>query len=56
MFLMGGALLTQPDNSVASITRLLEVSRSTLYKHIPELTDGRTGTASSHQTGLVADG
>ena len=30
-------LLTSPDNSVASIARLLGVSRSTLYKHVPEL-------------------
>ena len=34
------ALLTRPENSVASIARLLGVSRSTLYKHIPELGDG----------------
>src|SRR5664280_3906508 len=31
------ALLTRPENSVAAIARLLGVSRSTLYKHIPEL-------------------
>ncbi|MDQ1749564.1 MAG: hypothetical protein QOE71_620 [Pseudonocardiales bacterium] len=31
-------LLTRPDNTVASIARLLGVSRSTLYKHIPEIT------------------
>jgi len=30
------ALLTQPDASIASIARLLGVSRSTIYKHIPE--------------------
>ncbi|WP_433696892.1 recombinase family protein [Nocardiopsis sp. CA-288880] len=30
-------LLSRPDNSVASIARLLWVSRSTLYKHVPEL-------------------
>ncbi|MGI5122099.1 helix-turn-helix domain-containing protein [Marinactinospora thermotolerans] len=34
-------LLTRPDNSVASIARLLGVSRSTLYKHVPELSSGR---------------
>jgi DNA invertase Pin-like site-specific DNA recombinase len=33
-------LLTHPDNTVASIARLLKVSRSTLYKHIPELAGG----------------
>ncbi|MFE6309290.1 recombinase family protein [Nocardiopsis sp. NPDC057823] len=35
-------LLERPDNSVASIARLLGVSRSTLYKHVPELSGGRT--------------
>jgi DNA invertase Pin-like site-specific DNA recombinase len=34
------ALLTQPDNTVSSIARLLGVSRSTIYKHIPELATG----------------
>ncbi len=36
------ALLREPENSVSSIARLLGVSRSTLYTHIPELTGGRT--------------
>jgi transposase-like protein len=31
-------LLIQPDNSVSSIAKLLGVSRSTIYKYIPELT------------------
>ena len=31
------AMLTRPDESVSSIARLLGVSRSTLYKHLPEL-------------------
>ncbi len=31
------ALLAQPDATVASIARLLGVSRSTVYKHIPEV-------------------
>jgi DNA invertase Pin-like site-specific DNA recombinase len=34
------ALLAQPDNTVSSIARLLGVSRSTIYKHIPELASG----------------
>jgi len=34
-------LLDRPDNSVASIARLLGVSRSTLYKHVAELAGGR---------------
>lgn len=34
-------LLTRPDNTVAAIARLLGVSRSTLYKHLPELNTRR---------------
>jgi len=34
------ALLTQPDASIASIARLLGVSRSTIYKYVPELKTG----------------
>jgi len=34
-------LLSQPDNTVSSIARLLGVSRSTVYKHVPELGSGR---------------
>ena len=34
-------LLTQPDNTVSSIARLLGVSRSTIYKYVPELTTAR---------------
>ncbi len=30
-------LLTHPDNTVSSIARLLNVSRSTIYKYVPEL-------------------
>lgn len=35
-------LLARPGNTVASIARLLGVSRSTVYKHVPELAGGRT--------------
>ncbi|MFI9534140.1 recombinase family protein [Nocardia fusca] len=31
------ALLTRPDESVSSIARLLGVSRTTLYKYLPEV-------------------
>jgi DNA invertase Pin-like site-specific DNA recombinase len=31
------ALLTQPDAAISSIARLLGVSRSTIYKYLPEL-------------------
>ncbi|WP_249351007.1 helix-turn-helix domain-containing protein [Microbispora sp. H10836] len=30
-------MLTQPDATVSSIARLLGVSRSTIYKYVPEL-------------------
>jgi DNA invertase Pin-like site-specific DNA recombinase len=33
-------LLTLPANNISSIARLLGVSRSTIYKYLPELTDG----------------
>ncbi|MGI5170447.1 helix-turn-helix domain-containing protein [Spirillospora sp. CA-253888] len=31
------ALLAQPDATISSIARLLGVSRSTIYKYVPEL-------------------
>ncbi|MET7466228.1 recombinase family protein [Nonomuraea sp. NPDC005501] len=34
-------LLTRPENTVSSIARLLGVSRSTIYKYVPDLTTGR---------------
>ncbi|WP_283137708.1 hypothetical protein [Rhizohabitans arisaemae] len=41
-------LPTRSDNSVASIARLLGVSRSTLYMHIPELAGGRAALATGN--------
>ncbi|WP_406729628.1 helix-turn-helix domain-containing protein [Streptomyces sp. GD-15H] len=35
------ALLAQPENTITSIARLLGVSRTTLYKYVPELAAGR---------------
>lgn len=35
------ALLAEPDNTVASIVRLLGVSHSTIYKYVPELSTNR---------------
>jgi DNA invertase Pin-like site-specific DNA recombinase len=32
------AMLTQPEESISSIARLVGVSRATLYKHLPEIT------------------
>jgi DNA invertase Pin-like site-specific DNA recombinase len=34
-------LLTDPENTVTSIAKLLSVSRTTLYKYVPELAAGR---------------
>ncbi|MEV6071866.1 recombinase family protein [Nocardia sp. NPDC052001] len=34
------AMLTQPEESVSSIARLLGVSRSTIYKYVPEIGSG----------------
>ncbi|GAA3820226.1 helix-turn-helix domain-containing protein [Streptomyces chiangmaiensis] len=41
------ALLTQPDNTVTSIAKLLGVSRTTLYKYVPELAAGRDSLVAS---------
>ncbi|OBA66270.1 DNA invertase [Nocardia sp. 852002-20019_SCH5090214] len=38
------AMLTRPDESVASIARLIGVSRSTLYKYLPELSSSGSVT------------
>ena len=38
-------LLTHPENSIASIARLLGVSRATLYAHVPELAAGKRSSA-----------
>ncbi|WP_331729771.1 recombinase family protein [Streptomyces chartreusis] len=35
------SLLTDPENSITSIAKLLGVSRTTVYKHVPELASGR---------------
>ena len=34
-------LLTRPENTVASIARLLGVSRNTIYKYLPEIPAAR---------------
>ncbi|MFF0766936.1 helix-turn-helix domain-containing protein [Streptomyces sp. NPDC003737] len=33
-------LLTDPENTITSIAKLLEASRTTLYKYVPELAAG----------------
>ncbi|WP_308406548.1 helix-turn-helix domain-containing protein [Streptomyces sp. AC555_RSS877] len=34
-------LLADPENTITSIAKLLGVSRTTLYKYVPELATGR---------------
>ncbi|WP_051790757.1 recombinase family protein [Streptomyces sp. NRRL S-1022] len=41
------ALLTDPENSITSIAKLLGVSRTTIYKYVPELRGGRNSLVSS---------
>ncbi len=38
----GPRMLVHPDESVSSIARLLDVSRSTVYKYMPGLGKGRS--------------
>lgn len=40
-------LLAEPDRSISSIATLLGVSRSTLYKTLPEFAPPRVGAALS---------
>ncbi|MGH3224292.1 MAG: recombinase family protein [Streptosporangiaceae bacterium] len=49
-------LLTLPGNSISSIARLHGVSRSTIYKHLPELADGHrpAGRIPPSRAGLPA--
>lgn len=50
-------LLTLPGNSISSIARLLGVSRSIIYKYLPELADDRreaTGQIPPPRPGLPA--
>lgn len=52
------ALLAQPDATIASIARLLGVSRSTIYKYVPELmtsVDGQTIDVPSQRLELTAE-
>lgn len=47
------ALLAQPDNTVTSIAKLLGVSRTTLYKYVPELAAGRDSMVASGTPSLL---
>jgi DNA invertase Pin-like site-specific DNA recombinase len=46
-------LLTQPKNTVASIARLLGVSRATIYKHVPELADSGAAVSTPRLAALA---
>ncbi|MFB7328417.1 recombinase family protein [Streptomyces sp. NPDC056190] len=41
------ALLTDPENTITSVAKLLGVSRTTIYKYVPELAAGRDTLVSS---------
>jgi hypothetical protein len=43
------ALLTDPENTITSIAKLLGVSRTTVYKYVPELGVGRDALVSGEQ-------
>ncbi|GAA2646208.1 recombinase family protein [Streptomyces vastus] len=47
------ALLTDPENTITSIAKLLGVSRTTLYKYVPELAAGRNSLVPSTRPGLL---
>jgi DNA invertase Pin-like site-specific DNA recombinase len=49
-------LLSRPENSVASIARLLGVSRSTIYKHVPELASARSALPGDARNPCVVRG
>ncbi|WP_329579135.1 helix-turn-helix domain-containing protein [Streptomyces sp. NBC_01361] len=40
---------TQPENTVTSIAKLLGVSRTTLYKYVPEVRVGRDALVSGNR-------
>ncbi|WP_369192438.1 helix-turn-helix domain-containing protein [Streptomyces sp. R08] len=48
------SLLTDPENTITSIAKLLGVSRTTIYKYVPELTAGRDSLVPNARVGLPA--
>ncbi|WP_235455373.1 helix-turn-helix domain-containing protein [Streptomyces olivochromogenes] len=48
------ALLAQPENTITSIAKLLGVSRTTLYKSVPELAAGRDSLVSGDAPAMNA--
>ncbi|MFD3564090.1 recombinase family protein [Streptomyces sp. NPDC058686] len=47
-------LLTDPENTVTSIVKVLGVSRTTLYKYVPELVAGRDSLVAEGRSTLPA--
>jgi transposase-like protein len=47
-------LLAQPGSMVSSVARLLGVSRSTIYKYVPELANGATLAGGGRGAELVS--
>ncbi|MFE1442969.1 helix-turn-helix domain-containing protein [Streptomyces sp. NPDC058739] len=47
------ALLTDPKNTITSIAKLLGVSRTTLYKYVPELSVGRDSLVPNARAGQL---
>ncbi|MGW6753118.1 recombinase family protein [Streptomyces sp. NPDC055006] len=47
-------LLTEPENTITSIAKLLGVSRTTLYKYVPELAAGRDSLVPNARESLPA--
>lgn len=47
-------LLTDPENTITSIAKLLAVSRTTLYKYVPELAAGRDWLVAKARESLPA--
>jgi transposase-like protein len=44
------ALLADPENTITSIAKLLGVSRTTVYKYVPELAVGRDSLVPNSRT------
>ncbi|MBF6202436.1 Hin recombinase [Nocardia cyriacigeorgica] len=48
------AILTRPEETVSSVARLLGVSRSTIYKYVPELAASGRESIDAASTSITA--
>ncbi|MFI8790399.1 helix-turn-helix domain-containing protein [Streptomyces sp. NPDC055105] len=48
------ALLTDPENTITSVAKLLGISRTTIYKYVPELAAGRDSLVAGSASALSA--